>query len=233
MRSDCHACAIRGTALCGALPDGVLQQMSRVSWRTRLPEGAVIRASSNVVRLVSGVVRLSKSLPDGRQQIVSLVFPSSIIGQPLVDTESVLVEAATPVDLCLMPRSQFDTLIAEHVEARRFLLDRASAELDAAREWMLLLGRMTAEERVASLLLKFVDSQLTCANEGGATGAAAMIELPLSRTEMALYLGLTLETVGRMMKRLQHAGAIEPVQLRLIRVPDVAALRAHVPTARH
>lgn len=227
---NCRTCNVRLRALCGVLPAEALQKLSRVGWRRQVRAGSTVmgdeEAKPVVANLVDGVVRLSKSLPDGRVQIVGLLFPGAFIGRPLVEPANCFVEAATDTELCVFPRSHFEALLDRSAGAREFLMQRAAEELEDARGWMMLLGRKSAEERVASLLLHIAERGKVWNCGGDRQDGAGLVEMPHSRTEMALHLGLTLETVGRMMKRLELAGIISCRSKRRIVIDDWPALRA-------
>lgn len=214
MRLSCRACAIRSRALCNALPETALHQINRLSRRRRVAAGRALfsedEAASFVATILSGVVKVSVSIPDGRTQVVGLHFPADFIGRPFAGPIPPLTEAATDVELCCFERSRFEALLCEHKSLEELFVQRMTQELDAAREWMLLLGHKSAEERLASLLLLCM-RRLGC----GDCPAVAIdriepmrFSLPLSRTEIAQYLGLTIETVSRMLKRLAIEGVI-------------------------
>ena len=104
------------------------------------------------------------------------------------------------------------------------LFERTLDELDAAREWMLLLGRKSAEEKVASFLLMLAKRAgiIGCAHS--AEQSEARFVLPITRADMADYLGLTIETVSRQITRLKVAGAVRVVDQRTFMVPDTDRL---------
>lgn len=228
-RSVCRTCAIRDTSLCRALPDPLLDQMPRLTRRRRVRAGGQVLADDLgtplVAHVVSGVVRLAKSLPDGRTQIVALRFASDLVGDLFTTAPSaVMAEAATEVELCCVPRARFESLLASGDKLPALVADHMARQLEEAREWMLLLGRKSAIERVASLMLYLAErsgTRVPCSQ----ISPEKTIELPLSRTEMADFLGLTLETVVRMLKKLEHSGAIALTPPRGMRVLDPASLR--------
>jgi CRP/FNR family transcriptional regulator, anaerobic regulatory protein len=230
-RATCRNCAIRALSLCRALPDPVLDQMPRLTRRRKVRAGGQVLSdelgTSLVAHVVSGVVRLEKSLADGRTQIVGLRFASDLVGDLFTSQPSaVMAEAATDVELCCVPRTRFETLLASGDKLPAVVADHMARQLEEARDWMLLLGRKTAIERVASLVIYLAGhsgKQVGCAE----VAAGSTIELPLSRTEMADFLGLTLETVVRMLKKLEQSGAIALTPPRGLTVLDAAALRKH------
>lgn len=228
-QSKCRTCVIRDTALCRALPPDALAELNRIAQRRRVPAGQWLldqdRPPHLVANIVSGVARLSRSLADGRTQIVGLQFAPEFLGRPFAVDPTVVIESATDMELCYFTSTRFDLLIKRHGELAELFVGHMAYMLEQSREWMLLLGRKTAEERVASLVLLCV-KRITDTNGSPFTGVdGAYIEMPLSRTDMADCLGLTLETVGRIMKRLTSAGAIEVKPRRGIRVVDIGRLR--------
>jgi len=152
--------------------------------------------------VVRGTIKTYKLLADGRQQIVGFLFPGDFVGSPTQDTHHVFAEALTPVELCVFPFSTVQRLIREMPSLEHRLLAIAHEDLDLAQDWMLLLGRKTAQERLATFLLLLVNK----ASIRGVVGGP--LELPMNRGEIADYLGLTIETVSRQFSKLKKAGLI-------------------------
>lgn len=228
--NKCRTCAIRDVALCRALPIDALAELNRLARRRKVAVGSPLfdpdQQPPLVANIVSGVVRLSRSLPDGRTQIVGLQFAPEFIGRPFAIDNTILVEAATDIELCCFTRSHFEALLRTHGPLQELLIEHMARSLEQAREWMLLLGRKTAEERVASLVLLCAERTWTGPCSAGHTLAGLHVELPLSRTEMADFLGLTLETVGRMIQRLARSGIIAIRPRRGLTITNAAGLRA-------
>jgi len=228
-RSTCDKCAIRGDALCGALSGQELTRLNAIAFRKRLDTGRFILGPSQeqefCASIISGVVKLSKTLVDGRQQIVGLQFASDLVGRLFGGRAVFVAEAATPVELCCYSRTQFEALLQEYPAMKQVLLQRTLEELDAAREWMVLLGRKSAAERVASFILMIAERQRATQRTREAGARLPEFELPLSRTETGEYLGLTIETVSRQFKRLRAAGLIRMNGIRTATVLDVDGLR--------
>jgi CRP/FNR family transcriptional regulator len=228
-RSTCDKCSIRHSALCGALKGAELARLNAIAFHRRLDAGRFILGPAQeqeyCANIISGVVKLSKTLEDGRQQIVGLQFASDFVGRLFGGKAAYIAEAATEVELCCYGRSQFEALLSELPQMRQSLLLRTLDELDAAREWMVLLGRKTAAERVASFILMIADRQQRAGCAETLPTGAIELELPLSRTETGEYLGLTIETVSRQLKRLRTAGVIRMRGIRVLTIVDMAALR--------
>ncbi len=149
------------------------------------------------------------------------MFPPDFLGRAFRRSNPYFAEAASDLEICVFPKDAFERLAGEYPELEHRLFERALDELDAAREWMLLLGRKTAEEKVADFLYLLARRSLAthCADH-----ATASFELPLSRADIADYLGLTIETVSRQLTRLKTSGVIRLVNNRLIEVPDLDGL---------
>lgn len=157
-------------------------------------------AADCVYEVVRGMVRLYKLLPDGRRQITGFLSAGHLLG---VAPEGVCVytaEAITEVTLCRYKRTAFERLIDEVPGFAKRLLAVASHELRAAQDQMLLLGRKAATEKVASFLLLMA---------GPSDGdGAETVEVPMTRSDIADYLGLTIETVSRTFTKLRQDGLI-------------------------
>ncbi len=228
----CHYCAIRHQAVCGALSDDELQALSDVARQRRVKAGETIlnaeEETSSFANVVSGVVKLTKIMSDGRQQIVGLQFPPDFLGRAYRDRSPYFAEAATDVELCIFPRGAFQTLLAERPELETRLFQNTLDELDAARDWMLLLGRKTALEKVASFLAllakRYVPDGCVHLPAAAQTADAIRIKLPLTRAEIADYLGLTIETVSRQLGKLKSDGVLKVGANREITVSNMEAL---------
>ena len=224
----CDACAIRHRALCGALSDEELTALNAIARTKKVSAGQNIFGDEERIdyfaNVRSGVVKLSKALPDGRQQIVGLQFPSDFLGRPFGENSSFFADAATDVELCCYPTKRFEDLLKHYPQIEHNLFEHTLDELDAAREWMVLLGRKTAEEKVASFLLLLANRarQNTCHLLPDFN--TARFDLPLTRADIGDYLGLTIETVSRQITRLKTKGLIRLEGGRGVFVPDIQRL---------
>jgi CRP/FNR family transcriptional regulator len=219
----CGDCPIRERAVCAYCDAPELRTLDAIKTYRDYPAGREMLAagedSAVVGSIVRGVVKLTKTLSDGRTQMVGLLFPGDFVGHPMRPRAEFDATAATEVTLCVFQRKPFETLLKEKPRLERRLLEMTLNELDAAREWLLLLGRKTAREKLASFLLMLGRR----AAEGACEGAT-VVELPLTRAEIAEYLGLTIETVSRQMTKLRGDGIIAFDATRTIRLPDLGRL---------
>lgn len=223
----CSQCCVRDTALCSVLNSQQLARLNRHSYRRWYPAGQLISGVSQsddwCATVLSGVIKLSKLLPDGRQQIVALLFPGDFLGRPYRAEYPYAAETATEVHLCCYGRMYFESFLQEQPELKQTFLERTLDSVDDARDWMLLLGRKSAREKVAALLLKVLRRTSQPGADCGPESCHPLT-LPLSRTDMADYLGLRLETVSRQLKQLETAGVIKRIDPRRISVADAIAL---------
>lgn len=173
-----------------------------------------------VASVVSGVASLSKTLEDGRTQMVGLLLPSDFIGRPGRARIDFDVTATTDVTLCCFDRKPFERLVDETPHVAQRLMELALDELDAARDWMLLLGRKSAREKIATFI-----EMLVRRSQGTEPVQRGPIELPMTRDQIANYLGLTLETVSRQFSALKKEGVIDFADRRRFEVRDIIALQ--------
>lgn len=220
----CTECPIRHRAVCARCDDTELSLLEEMKTYKTFEAGAPILwrgdALTFVGSMVKGVASLSKTMEDGRTQMVGLLLPSDFIGRPGRHEIEFDVTATTDVTLCCFARKPFETLIDETPHVAQRLMELALDELDAARDWMLLLGRKTAREKIATFIQMFVRRTQR------ATGAAPIqIDMPMTRDQIANYLGLTLETVSRQLNALKKDGVIAFSDRKTINVVDMAALQ--------
>ncbi|MGQ7791552.1 Crp/Fnr family transcriptional regulator [Faunimonas sp. B44] len=222
----CSDCAIRQSAFCAAVGPEDLARLNAMAQRRRYGAGDTIfheeESLSFVANIITGVVKLSKTLADGRQQLVGVQFPGDFLGRVFRPRTGFRAEAATAVELCTFPRGSFERMVASSHELETRLFRDTLDELDAAREWMVLLGRQSAREKVARFLIMVARRT---SREGLAPAAgrspAVRFDLPLSRADIADFLGLTVETVSRQMTRLKTEGLIRFETSRRIEIPEM------------
>lgn len=225
---QCTHCTVRHRAVCGALRDDELWKLNQISRRRKVEAGQVIFSDEEEAGffciLLEGVVKLTKTLVDGRQQIVGLLFPSDFLGRAYSGQRSYFAEAATQIELCCFPHDEFERLLKEFPDVEHRLFEHTLDELDSAREWMLLLGRKTAEEKVSSFLLMIAKRlpQIGCLHSKDHEEVS--FELPLSRADMADFLGITIETVSRQITKLKARNLIRVTDNRTITICNMAAL---------
>lgn len=222
----CADCAIRHRAVCAYCGPDELAQLDAIKFYRNFAPGQEIVAAGETTEflgsIVDGVVSLSKTMLDGRRQTVGLMFPSDFIGRAKRQLAPYDAVALTPVRLCLFARPRFESILKRSPALERRLLEMTLDELDAARDWMLLLGRKSAQEKVATFFGMLARRAAALENVEATDGVA--FDLPLTREAVADFIGTTIETVSRQISGMRKAGIIELPDARKIRVLDFMAL---------
>ena len=180
-----------------------------------------------VYEVMSGTVKLHKLLSDGRRQITGFFFPGDIIGVGLYDNHTHSAEAITEVKLRKISRTRLQDAISKNPGIGRQLFGLAADELAAAQDQLLLLGRKSPVEKVATFLLKLSE------RNGERGEAATPIYLPMARSDIADYLGLTTETVSRTFSRLRRERAIRLLENHLVDLIDLDRLEGYADGEDH
>lgn len=217
---SCGDCPIRHRAVCARCETDELAVLDQIKYYRSFEAGQTVIWSGDrmdfVASVVTGIATLTQTMEDGRRQMVGLLLPSDFVGRPGRSTAAYDVTATTDLVMCCFRKKPFEEMMATTPHIGQRLLEMTLDELDAAREWMLLLGRKTAREKIASLLTILARRDVSLRDGAG----ACSFDLPLTREEMADYLGLTLETVSRQISALKREGIIELEGKRHVKVAD-------------
>ena len=219
----CFGCEVRSSAMCRVLACDDLASMRRLGWTLHLKEGQALfhegDSATRVFTLTSGALKLYKLLPDGRRQVTGFMFPGDFLGISVDDEHAYTVEAVTDSRLCWFPRNRFGDFVETHPHLERELYRLAAHELAAAQTQMVLLGRKTAEERLASFFMTLVLKA-----ERNMGSPVRMIDLAMSRIDIADFLGLTKETVSRVLATLKSKRIVRLAALDRVEILDRARL---------
>jgi len=232
--SSCDLCVVRNRAICASLASQEIEALNTIGRTRNLTPGESLiwegEDSVLVANVIEGVLKLSTNTFDGREQIVGVVYPSDFIGRPFGGVSGHGVTALTDAKVCVFSRRDFDAFAREHPALEHKLLERTLGELDRTRRWMLLLGRKSASEKMASFLLEMVERLV------GPSGCEISfeelrpthrtLELPFSRQQIADVLGLTIETVSRQFTRLKNEGIVDLPSRRKVVILDMEGLIA-------
>jgi CRP/FNR family transcriptional regulator, anaerobic regulatory protein len=148
-----------------------------------------------VYNLTKGTLKLYKLLPNGRRQVTGFLFPGAFLGAVSDQNHGFSAECMEAVELCGFPRNRFEAFAARHAGLERALYRTATRELAAAYEQVALLGRKNAAERLASFLIRFFEGKEEA-------------RVPMTRADIADYLGVTKETVSRTFSGFRSSGLI-------------------------
>ncbi len=220
--SPCAACPVRDLSFCNALSDAELEHLNRVSSDVFLATGQSLfdegAPADHVFNVTSGAMKIYKLLSDGRRQITGFLFPGDFLGLSTRDAYAYSAEAVCSTQLCRFNRQKLEHLLRDFPKVERRLLGIANDELALAQEQMLILGRKTAKEKIASFLLMLSRR----AKKSGSQSNP--IALPITRTDMADFLGLTTETVSRTITQLKSSGMITLLPGNEVRLENLETL---------
>ncbi|MBK3666759.1 helix-turn-helix domain-containing protein [Bradyrhizobium diazoefficiens] len=205
----CSDCAVRGFAVCASLDPAELREFEHLGRRVHFAAGETAFSEEDITtsfyNLLEGVMRLYKLLPDGRRQIVGFALPGDFLGMNMSGRHNFSADAIGAVTVCQFSKIPFGRFIEDRPHLLKRINELAIRELSQARDHMVLLGRRSADEKVATFLLGWRE-RLSLLK-----GPSNAVPLPMSRQDIADYLGLTIETVSRTFTKLERHGAIEIV----------------------
>jgi|SRR5581483_47759 len=224
MPEPCRSCMVRSLSVCSALDAAEMDGLAGIAGQCQFDGGTTIMMegdpADHLFNIIQGTVKIYRLLADGRRQITGFLMGGDFLGLALSDSNPYSAEAVTPVTLCRFGRRRFEHLIDEFPQLERRMLVNASNELFAAQDQMLLLGRKTAREKVATFLL--IHSRRAAARGRPSDS----LSLPMSRTDIGDYLGLTIETVSRTFTQLRSDGILALHGASRVDILDRAALEA-------
>jgi CRP/FNR family transcriptional regulator len=220
----CATCEARAVSVCNAIGDADLGRLAAITAVTEVAPGQCFidegEPANCFFNITAGTAKLFKLLPDGRRQITGFVGAGHFLGLAVSDTYAFSAEAVERVRFCRFQRAKLRALLDDFPLMEKRLLEVAANELVAAQEQMLLLGRKTARERLASFLLLQSRQGMPCGH------SRRRFSLPMTRNDIADYLGLTIETVSRTLTKLRAEGLIDIVSQAEIIVCNPAGLES-------
>ncbi len=222
--TTCFACPARAHGACSALSDQALPEMAAIAQTKGMAAGGTLVHEGDdagaIHTVVSGMLKIFKTLPDGRQQITGFATVGDTVGLVHGSAHVYTAEAITSVVTCRVGRRPLSGVIARNPAVQARLLAITSLELAAAQEQILLLGCKRGAERVCSFLLT-----LARRNGHDCETGRPVIALPMLKTDMGAYLGLRPETISRILRRLEDAGAITRTSNVDIRLDDLTFIQ--------
>ncbi len=223
-REPCAHCEVRGRSVCDAIPDRDLARLAAAAVTRDFPRGRVFieegQPAVDFFNMTAGTAKLFKMMPDGRQQIVGFAGAGHFLGLAVADNYAFSAQAVEPVRVCRFSRVKLQSVIHDFPALEQRLLETACNELVTAQETMLLLGRKSASERVASFLISWARVSGTCGHPRD------RVHLPMTRADIADHLGLTIETVSRTLTRFRNEKRIRVNDASEITILDRAGLEA-------
>jgi CRP-like cAMP-binding protein len=190
---------------------------------TRAPAGAHLYFEGDEVeylyRVVTGVLRLTRLLEDGRRQVIAFGYPGDVVGFPAdgrhhTDCDALTDARLVPYRRAVLERGEGDPAL------HAWLLQAALREISAMQDHFMMLGRKSALEKVASFLC------VLCDRVGERHAGPPAIDLPMSRADIADFLGISTETVCRTLSQLKSRGLIAIEDIYHVVLLDADGLRA-------
>ncbi|MFN2259179.1 MAG: Crp/Fnr family transcriptional regulator [Parasphingopyxis sp.] len=219
----CESCPVRDRAVCASLDPREKLLLAEIGRTEVYPAGATIFEAGDgrmaCATLIEGVVKLSTIDEEGVERIVALLHPAGFLGRLFATQGDFFATALTEARLCFFPRGDFERVMAGNPKLTEGILARTLDALEDSRRLIDLIGKRRADARLAGFLL-MVDQSM-CETPGSEAG---LIELPLTRREIADLLGLTIETVSRQLGKLEDRGLIARHGARGVRLRDRDAL---------
>lgn len=222
--APCDTCPILEDSLCLPLPEKQRNGVRCMARGRLVPQGQPIFEEGEEVgffaSILTGVVKLFRAVPGKPAQIVTFLYPPQFLGYSSGDVHRYSAAATTEVELCIYPRSGFHSMLEESGGLRRKMLEKTDQDLELAREWVVMLSRKSSYQRVAGIIAIFAQRTQRKA------GTNLRFFLPVSRADLAAYLGMTLETVSRNITILRQKRLIELRSTREVVVPHIESLLA-------
>lgn len=219
----CSACGARAFSVCGGVDGAELGRLEAIADKLGFRAGQGIARqgdrADHVFNVTSGSVRVFRLLPDGRRQITGFLFAGDFFGLAPHPEYAFSAEAMEDATLCRFRRAEYRSVVHDIPALEAALLERVTHELAAAQNQILLLGRKTAQERIATFILAIADRDPLRPDMNG------HVRLAMTRAEIADYTGLTIETVSRVFTRLKTAGIIRLLSVHELRIELPERLR--------
>ncbi len=226
-RLDCATCPVRDSAACAALSSDERERLARLGEHRTFRRGETIFAAGDdnmsSATLISGALKISSFDRDGNEHILALVHPSGFVGEMFTPIAHHDVIALTDSRLCIFSRANYEAAISEFPALASALLRRSAGDLYAQRTYANLSTLKRAESRVAGFL-----TEIARAASHSPCHSALFFDLPVSRSDIANLLGLTIETVSRQLGRLEANCLISRQGKRGIEIRDLPGLEALV-----
>ncbi len=174
----------------------------------------------------SGIVKLSKTLPNGEKKIIGLLFANDFLGHVFSQTSNYCVEAANEAYLCGFPKKKFEDLLVKYRHLEKALLKKTMEDFEKSRNWHFSIAGKTALEKVSKMLIFLSGkSYILPSTESEYKTLNARFILPLSRLEIADYLGTTHETISRCFSKLKDLEIIKYIDKNIIEVSNLSELK--------
>ncbi len=220
--SKCMQCNVRLIAFCGILDDSDIHQLERISKDRIISRNKTVfmqgEQTSNFYNIKRGSLKIYKLSSDGRKQIVGFLFPGDFVGMSPEENYSYNAETLEETTLCAFSRTVLENFFVQHPHVERKILNIVNHELSVAQDQIFLLGKYTAKERLLQFFLNLSKQR----NKLGWVDNP--LRLSMSRSDIANYLGLTIETISRTISELKTERLIRMIGTQNIFLQDKGAI---------
>jgi len=192
----CSSCQARFRGICSCLSNEQLNEISQSVKHTHYPKGKEVinfnEDANKIYNIVNGSIRQYKILPDGRRQIVGFLFSGDFLGIPYEEKFSYYANTIEDTCLCVFSRQNFESYLVKFPAFEKEVLKKISLKLSDSFDQNMLLGKKQAREKLATFLILILKVQKNSQNETN------LFKIPMTREDIADYLGLRTETTSRM-----------------------------------
>jgi CRP/FNR family transcriptional regulator len=220
----CKTCSARAGELCGFFPDSTIERLYVSGKRIAVQRGDYLfmddAPSNYIYNVAEGTCMLERIGSDGRRQVVAFCYPGDFIGLTAGPSYTLSAKALSNGHVCRWSLKDLDVLFEAEPNLQKRLRHIASRVLAVTIDQLFVLGRMNATEKIAFFIIQ------TQARQQRLTHPSPIVHLPMTRSDIADHLGLTIETTSRAISKLVRQGMINLNAPHKIEINDQAALRA-------
>jgi CRP/FNR family transcriptional regulator, anaerobic regulatory protein len=224
------SCSLAPWAELADLPEPLRAELRSLCRMRRYRAGETVQPSgvpSDLVGIVaSGILKMEKTLPDGRQHVVGLLATGDVFGRVFDGPSHFAIEAATGAEISAFPRRAFEAILARSPDLDRLMMIQFLNELDRARDWMLVLANPRVRGRLAGFVLVMCSRFPKIEGMLGQHEGQTTLRLPIGRGDLAALLGTRVESISRALHALADDGIIEILRPDLLVLRDIGALAA-------
>ena len=217
-KSRCSECNIRSYSFCRCLQEDKLKEFSNISSEKKFQNKTNIFLqqddAKNIYNITEGNVKIYQLIDDGRIQIIGFLYPGDFFGSYKNGKYNYCAEAIGDVRVCIFEQKKLDEYIDKNMVLAKELLNQTSHELTLAQDRMGVLGKLDATERLAKFLMNISEQRKRIGWQNNP------ISLPMTRQDIADYLGLTIETVSREVSKLKTSNIIKVLSSKQIYIND-------------
>ena len=183
------------------------------------------QSTARIGYVLDGMLAITKTLPDGRSNILGVLGPNDMYGRAFDDSAFCQIKALTDSRIYSLERMAFENILKQNSAVERLLLLNVLDEIDAAREWILLLGCHRVIERVASYLLILCRRKMRMADPSKQNPSGPLrVKVVIRRSDLAHYLGARVESLSRAFHELEARGALQIVDANNFDIIDMNIL---------